>query len=141
MKRNQKVSLAEKRLIRRYLLWCYKTTRESLERIDRKFTQLIVDYLILDELTGTKAKDQAVIRSQIDGFKEYISNKETAAYNERFSDIGKRISKPEYLYLKLRLSAVEKAIQRFLGKKDLVEIAHLYEMEMTKRILEARDHK
>lgn len=141
MKKIPKVTLVEKRLIRRYLLWCYKTTREEIERIDRKFTQLIVDYFVLDDLTGAKKKDQDCARSQIEAFKAYISNKESAAYNERFADIGKKTAKPEYLYLKMRLSAIEKAVKRFLGKRDLDEIARLFEEEMTKRILESREHR
>jgi len=36
--------------------------------------------------------------------------------------------------------AIEKTIKYFLGDKELEKINHLYEQEMTKRILEAREH-
>ncbi len=139
--KKQKITPLEKKLVRRYLLWCYKTTREDLERIDRKFTQLIVDYFVLGELTKLEKKNRALIGAQIDGFKDYINKKEESAYQERFSDVGKRVPKPEYFYLRSRLAAVEKAIQCFLGQKDLLEISRMYEAEMTKRILEAREHR
>lgn len=43
-------NLNTKKLKTRYLVWLYKTTKERLDRIDRKFTQLEVDRFILREL-------------------------------------------------------------------------------------------
>jgi len=140
MKRRSRISNIERRLIRRYLLWCYKTTREELERTDRKFTQLMVDYFIQDQLVRLKKYEQNLLKIQLQGFNDYIAKKETNAYLEKFVDIKKAELRPEYLYLKRRLEAVEKTIGHFLGRKELRRISELYEHEMTKRILEAREH-
>jgi len=43
-------SLDQKNLIRSYLVWCYKTTKEDLDKIDRYFTQNHVDNFILSRL-------------------------------------------------------------------------------------------
>ena len=141
MKRKNKVTNVERKLIRRYLIWCYKTTREELERIDRKFTQLTVDYFIRDELSRLKQREQDLLKIQLEGFKDYIVKKETSAYLEKFANSNKVELRPEYLYLKVRLAVIEKAIGHFLGKQESAVISQLYEEEMTKRILEAKDHK
>ncbi len=135
---------AEKRLIRRYLIWCYKTTKEELERTDRKFTQLAVDEFILDQLRKTSHLIPGAPREkylqEIKKFKEYRNKKREEALTQKFLDQDNEIPHANYLYLKNRLGSVEKAIVRFLGKKELNTIGLLYEEEMTKRILQARDH-
>lgn len=134
----------EKALIRRYLVWCYKTTKEELDRIDRKFTQLAVDDYLLKKLGSFSVPLTGSDRQQYDqlleSFKEYIRSKEKDALSLKFSGPDKKIAHPEYLYLKNRLAAIESAIGFFLGKKDLRLINAQYESEMTKRIWEAREH-
>ena len=39
-----------KNLKKRYLIWFYKTTKEALDKIERKFTQMEIDKFILKEL-------------------------------------------------------------------------------------------
>lgn len=135
----RKLSIDQKNLIKRYLMWCYKTTKEELDRIDRKFTQREVDYYILKKLSQ---KDrQAVGKKYLQDFKRYIDEKEKDAGRLKFSDKNRRHLQPNYVYLKKRLSAVEKAIVAFLGHKELLTIRFLYETEMTRRILEARERK
>ena len=139
-----KLSIIEKRLIRRYLIWCYKTTKEELERTDRKFTQLEVDQFILDDLLETRSPIQGTTREQylqeIKKFEEYKNKKQEEALTQKFFDPIKVIPHAHYLYLKNRLRVVEKAIGYFLGKKELKRIELLYEEEMTQRILQAREH-
>ena len=136
--------LAEKRLIRRYLIWCYKTTKEELERTDRKFTQLEVDQFILDALPKISPEIQGATREQylreIGKFEEYKNKKQEEALTQKFFDQTKKIPHVHYLYLKNRLRAVEKTIDYFLGKRELKRIELLYEEEMTQRILQAREH-
>ena len=138
------IALNEKKLIRRYLIWCYKTTKEELDRIDRKFTQLKVDEFILDYLVEAQKKNSSPIKQQleknIDRFREYKKKKEEEALAQKFSDVRLQTPKVTYFYLKSRLKAIEKAIIKFLGKKDFGKIQMLYEEEMTKRILESREH-
>ena len=136
-----KLKKAEKNLIRRYLVWCYKTTKEELDRIDRKFTQLTVDYFLLKEIS--KRQNSSLGSSQrqyskfIDEFNAYIRQKEKDASQTKFLDEKKTKPQPRYEYLRNRLLAIEKAISFFLGKKELDNITVLYEWEMTRRILGA----
>ena len=120
-------------LIRRYLLWAYKSTKESFERIERKTTQLIVDEYILDHLSKKKAAIPAE-------FKTYIANKRKDELKLKFADAGRKKLNPEYVYLKNRLAAIEAAIRHFLGDKELKRIEKLFEEEFTRRILESREH-
>ncbi len=133
----------EKSLIRRYLLWCYKMTKEELDHIDRKFTQLKVDYEILNTLTQ-EPLSQKLLREKyfqkIAEFKKYILDKEKTAVSQKYLDHKKKILQPEYQYLKNRLKVIKKTIVRFLDRKELATIEDLYEREMTRRIIEARDH-
>lgn len=140
MTEKQKFTPYERKLIRRYLTWCYKTTKESFERIERKFTQLSVDDFIADELKSLKGAVGNDLASHIKEFEEYMNKKEMSALAEKFADPKQGTFNKEYLYLKTRLAAIEKAICYFLGKKELSAISKLYEEEMTKRILQAREY-
>lgn len=131
----KKITSSEKNLIRRYLIWCYKTTKEDLDRVDRKFTQLAVDCRMLSVLLKKK-----VGASKIDGFKSYIAQKEKNAFKLKYADENHKSLNADYQYLQVRLEAIEESIIFFLGKKALGAIKSLYEQEMTRRILEAREH-
>lgn len=124
-----------KNLKKRYLVWLYKTTREALDKIERKFTQLEVDRFILSQLK--KLDKQKRAGGFIFDFKTYIANKEREALNLKYE--GKNL-KSEYYFLDLKLTAIEKVIKQELGKKALLEIKSLYEKEMTERILKSKGH-
>lgn len=135
----------EKNLIRRYLIWCYKTTKEDLDRIDRYFTQEIVDDFILDDLTQDMKSqgclDNEEYKTLLRNFDDYKTRKLQKARIQKYLDEAKGILTPNYLYLKNRLGSVEKAIKNFLGETALAEINELYEQEMTQRIISAREHQ
>lgn len=142
---SKKISLTieEKKLIRRYLIWCYKTTKEDLDRIDRYFTQLQVDAHVLKQLLKNphpKGPQSHLYSEKIEAFKEYMANKKKNVYSKKFADEEEKTLQPEYWYLKNRLGALEKTIVDFFGAKELKAIQDLYEVEMTRRILEAREH-
>ena len=124
-----------KNLKKRYLVWLYKTTKESLDRIERKFTQLEIDRHILGYLKKLDRHKRA--GGFIFDLKTYITNKERDALNLKYE--GKNL-KSELYFLDLKLTAIEKVIKDELGRKGLAEIKSLYEEEMTKRILESREH-
>ncbi len=124
-----------KNLKKRYLIWLYKTTKESLDRIERKFTQLEIDRFIYSQLKKTDKQKRA--GGFIFDFKTYIENKEREALNLKYE--GKNL-KSEYYFLDLKLAAIEKAIKEELGRKALLEIKSLYEREMTERILKSKEH-
>ncbi len=125
-----------KNLKRRYLVWFYKTAKEALDKVERKFTQVEVDRFILKELE--KSDKSGNVKLLVDGFRDYIKQKQENGLGLKFD--GKKL-KPDYEFLVLRLSAVEKAIIKELGKKGLEEIKALYEKEMTERILAERQDK
>ena len=133
MRKKGKLNAGRQHLIRRYLLWAYKSTKESFERIERKTTQLTVDEFILKYLFKHKYEIPPA-------FKTYISDKRKDELKLKFVDGDKQKLHPEYVYLKDRLEAIEAAIAYFLGAKELRQIQELYEKEFTRRILEARDH-
>lgn len=139
-----KLTANQKNLIRRYLVWCYKTNKEELDRIDRYYTQFIADEFMLDRLQAKMpGKDKSVHRKylkRVDDFKTYLVTKKENADKKKFQDVKVKTLDDNYIYLQEMFGAIKKAIIYFLGKKELGRITALYEKEMTRRILEARDH-
>lgn len=139
-----KLSSADKNLVRRYLIWCYKTTKEDLDKVDRYFTQEMVDQVVIKELMRSSEYKSSVknpgLRSLVEGFVKYAAEKKANADKRKFLDQGKRVLRVDYQYLQLRLKAIEEAARHFLGGEGLKEIQCLYEQEMTNRILAAREH-
>ena len=123
-------------LKKRYLIWFYKQVRESLDKVDRKFTQLEIDQYILEQMR--KLDTNRAAKNYIEEFKVYIQNKEKDALGRKYN--GKEL-KPEYYFLQLKLQAIEKSIEKEFGKKGLEEIEALYEQEMVRRILQEREQK
>ncbi len=134
-----KITINQKNLVRRYLIWCYKTTKEELDRIDRYFTQSLVDRRLLDLLLKND-ENNVEYQQKVADFRVYMDTKEKNALNKKYLDLKKKTLKPQYQYLQNRLCAIEKVIVEFLGQKELKSIQMLYEKEMTRRILEAREH-
>jgi len=122
-------------LKKRYLLWFYKTAKEELDKIERKFTQSDIDRIVLAQLKKAKTKND--LSKFIADFEKYISDKEAAGKAAKY--IGNAL-KPEYEFLLLKLEAVEAAIKKELGSAGLKKIKQLYEEEMTERILKSREH-
>src|SRR5690242_17430480 len=134
------MNASHKNLIRRYLIWAYKTTQESFERIERKTTQLIVDTHLLKTLNKTSkglGKDYEV---HIEEFKRYMANKRQDELKQKFADADGKVFHSQYLYLKNRVVAIEEAIKHFLGAAELKKIQAMYEEEFTRRILQAKEH-
>ncbi len=123
-----KTTPAHKALIRRYLTWAYKSTKESFDRLERKTTQLLADGHILRELLKQKGKGREYA-ALVGEYKDYISKKAAAPVPEA-----------QYTYLKNRLFAVEKTIVHFLGRKELERMRAAYEEEFTQRIWESKEH-
>lgn len=125
-----------KNLKKRYLIWLYKTTKEPLDRIERKFTQLDIDRFILRELK--RADKEQRLAKFIAKFEEYIQNKEKEGLNLKYD--AKQL-KTDYQFLVLKLKAIENAIVKELGKDALIEIKALYERKMIERIMQERQEK
>ncbi len=90
-------------LKKRYLIWLYKETREALDRVDRKFTQLDIDKFILEELQSAPGAEKKFLDELI----SYTNNKE--------EDCRKLKSGDAYLnastgFFSLKLKAIEKAL-------------------------------
>lgn len=131
----------DKNLIKRYLIWCYKTTKEDLDRVDRYFTQRVVDEIILNELKSSKDyKQSKAYQAKVGEFAAYMDKKLNAAKGKKFSGAKSKKLNDDYLYLDNRMSAIEEAIKIIFGAKELKKINDMYEKEMTSRILTAREH-
>lgn len=128
-------------LKKRYLIWLYKTAKESLDRIDRKYTQLEIDKKIFQSLEDTKALvDKSAWQKLLSDFRNYIEKKEEEAISLRYTNQEGHL-KADYLFLKNKLKAIEKLISDEFGKNQLRNIKSLYEEEMIRRIMEEREHK
>lgn len=138
-----------KNLKKRYLIWLYKTNKEELDKVERKFTQLEIDRFILKELK--KENKGGKISQFIDELEMYIQNKEKDGRALKYlpacpagrpaGQAGENKDlKPQYRFLDAKLRTVERAIIKELGKKAMEEIKLLYEMEMIERILKSTEH-
>ncbi|MBL7210582.1 MAG: hypothetical protein ISS32_02220 [Candidatus Omnitrophica bacterium] len=130
-------------LKKRYFVWLYKTTKEAFDKHERKFTQLDIDKSLLKEIEKELGEaylphEKEAIQNFINDFVSYIENKEKACAEVR--QAGKKIN-AEFLFLDMKLQAVEKAILKELGKRALARIKASYEKEMTERILKRIDEK
>lgn len=130
-------------LKKRYLVWLYKITKEAFDKYERKFTQLDIDKFILNEIEkefkeAYLPQEKEEIQKFIDDLMEYIDKKEASCAEIKYKD--KKIN-AEFLFLDIKLEAVEKAITKELGKRALNNIKAMYEKEMTERILKTRDEK
>jgi len=129
-------------LKKRYFIWLYKTTKEAFDKYERKFTQVDIDQDILvemeKELMGAYLPhEKDALQKYINDFQRYIEDKEKACSELR--DQGKK-KNPEFLFLDIKLNAIEKIIAQELGRRALERIKALYELEMVDRILKSKDH-
>jgi hypothetical protein len=124
-----------KNLKLRYLVWLYKTTKEALDRIERKFTQLEIDRVLLKELKAADKNGQAA--KAIADFSAYIANKEKEGLAQKCEGKG---LKPDCYFLSLKLEAIERVIAKETGAAGLKKVKSLYEKEMTERILKSTEH-
>jgi hypothetical protein len=129
-------------LKKRYFIWLYKTTKEAFDKYERKFTQVDIDQDILvemeKELMGAYLPhEKDALQKYINDFQRYIEDKEKACAELR--DQGKK-KNPEFLFLDIKLNAIEKIIAQELGRRGLEKIKALYELEMAERILKSKDH-
>ena len=139
----------EQDLIRRYLVWCYKTTKEDLDKIDRYFTQAVVDDYLIERLKNlSEYKDRGTFfHKSVEDFVQYArpvgslrEEKKAKAEGKKFADSAQKTLHPDYQYVNARVEAIEQAICHFFDQKELEKITALYENEMTERILKAREH-
>lgn len=141
----KKLTQNQKQLIRRYLIWFYKTIKEELDRVDRKFTQVMVDNFVLAQTRKASKSIPASLSEEylgaVAGYSDYIEKKKNDGIKEKFVDATQKVPQAQYLYLANRLKAVEQAIVFFLSKRELEVIRAQYEEEMTSRILQSKEHR
>ena len=130
-----------KNLKYRYLAWLYKTVKEELDRIERKFTQVAIDRIIDQHISRnahlSEINDAPKFRSLSQAWKEYIDKKEIDGKALKYEGDKMRA---EYYFLVLKLEAVEKVIRKDFSEQILKNIRQSYEDEMLKRIWESREH-
>jgi len=131
-----------KNLKKRYFIWLYKIAKETFDKYERKFTQIDIDNDILvemeNQLLGSYLPhEKDALAQRINDFKKYIDTKEKACSELRN---GHKKINPDFIFSEIKLNAIEKIIQKELGKRGLEEIRSLYEKEMTQRILKSTEH-
>ncbi len=129
-------------LQKRYFVWLYKTTKEAFDKYERKFTQTDIDKDILSEMENTLLgaylpHEKEALEKLINDFREYISSKEKACMALKYQ--GKKTN-PDFIFLDMKLNAIEKLISKELGRRALEEIKRHYEREMMQRILKSTEH-
>lgn len=130
-------------LKKRYLLWLYKTTKEAFDKYERKFTQLEVDEELLKEMER-ELKDSFLpgekgeLEHFVNDFRKYVDDKEEACVKLKYK--GKKTN-PEFIFLDIKLNAIETVIKKEFGKKFLEAAKILYEEEMVQRIMEERQER
>lgn len=132
-----------KNLKKRYLIWLFMITKEAFDRYERKFTQLEIDEFILKEMErelkgAYLPHEKKALEKSIDSYRKYIDEKEKYSLTLKYK--GKVIN-PDFLFLDVKLEAVEKAILEEFGAKVLAEIKETYEEVMTEKILTGTRHK
>lgn len=125
----------------RYLLWLYKTVKEDVDRVERKWTQLDIDRRMYEYIGGKIAREQKGIHKKklteaLQEFKIYIEKKEKEGNSLKFK--GGKLD-AEHQFLLFKLQAVEESAVKELGGEALTKIKALYEEEMQKRILESKE--
>jgi len=81
--------------------------------------------------------EKAHLEKFVNQYREYISAKEKSCLELKYQ--GKKTN-PEFIFLDVKLNAVEKLIVKELGRRGLERIKTLYEIEMTERILRSTEH-
>ena len=130
-------------LKKRYFLWLYKTTKEAFDCFERKFTQFEIDEALLkemeDELKDTYLPhEKKALDKYVNDYRKYIITKEESCLKLKYK--GKKTN-PEFIFLDAKLNAIESIIKKELGERVLKEIKELYDQEMVRRILAAREEK
>ncbi|MFA5115344.1 MAG: hypothetical protein WC469_04700 [Candidatus Omnitrophota bacterium] len=130
-------------LKKRYLIWLYKTTKEAFDRYERKFTQFEVDEALLKEMEKELEdtylpNEKEALDKFLNDYRKYAMEKEEACLKLKYE--GKKIN-PEFIFLDIKLNAIESIIRKELGDKALKEIKKLYEEEMGRRIMTAAQEK
>lgn len=131
-----------KNLRKRYLIWLYKSTKEAFDKFERKFTQIDIDKDLLlemeNELMGAfLPHEKTALEKFVNEYRDYIAAKEKACLELKYQ--GKKTN-PEFIFLDMKLNAIEKLIAQELGRRGLEKIKLLYEREMTQRILRSTEH-
>jgi len=130
-----------KNLKKRYFIWLYKTTKEAFDKYERKFTQTEIDKDILGEVENTLMgaylpHEKAELEKLVNNYREYISAKEKSCLELKYQGLR---TNPEFIFLDVKLNAIEKLITKELGRRGLAEIKALYEKEMAGRIMRSTE--
>jgi hypothetical protein len=122
---------AHKSLMKRYLFWLFKTTRDELDKIDRKFTQLEVDRSMQKVFLKKKG---GALTPFIDEWGRYMAGKEADAKKLKFDDAGGVLA--SYSFLRLKLKAIESVADRRFGPRLMRQFEKIYEDAAMKNILQ-----
>jgi hypothetical protein len=118
-------------LVKRYLFWLYKTTRDEWDRTERKFTQLEVDR---DLQRIFKEYEDGPLAPFFEEWGRYMANKEADAKKLKFDAQWNILG--AYAFLRLKLEAIEGVIAKRLGARQLASFEKMLEDAAMKNILQ-----
>lgn len=124
-------------LQKRYLFWLYKTTKDELDRIDRKLTQLDVDREMLDIFRRDKGAEDSAhsgLQAPVKDWENYIAHKEADARKLLFDDEGRVLA--SYYFLRLKLKAILGVTRRRFGAATVRHFKRYYEEASMKLIMQ-----
>lgn len=121
-----------KLLRERYLFWLYKTTKDELDKIDRKFTQIGIDKSIEAILRkNTKSLCSGLredVGLMVEEWRRYLQKKE--------SDVQGCDVAAKYIFLHMKLDTILKITRRIFGVSKVMTFKKLYHEAAMKRIIE-----
>ena len=91
------------------------------------------------ELKGSyMPQEKKALEKLVNDFRNYVDEKEKACLKLKYK--GKKID-PEFIFLDVKLIAIEKAIIKELGQEGLSKIKDSYHQEMIKMIIEEKENR
>lgn len=133
----------ERSLNKRYLFWLYKMTKDELDKIDRKFTQLEIDKeiqkLLKNRVRLVGKKTERCLEPFLKEWQEYIFQKASDAQKLKYIENGDENA--NYLFLHMKLESICRLIKVKFGNSMLKRCKQFYEEAAMKRILEDTSNK
>ena len=88
-------------------------------------------------INNLEKHEKEALEKLVNDFRDYISGKERTCLELKYQGLR---TNPEFIFLYVKLSVIEKLIIKEFGRRGLEETKALYEKEMTQRILRGAEH-
>ncbi len=139
-------NLAKKDIVdlkKRYLIWLYKTTKEILDRINRKYTQIDIDKTMFQQIKRSAGGLPDLVNKDLEkhlqDLSAYIDSKEKTLFKISFGNNTKEVTTSDYIFLNLKLKSIVSQIKKLKGVSFLKFIEDEYQKEMISRIFDEKE--